>query len=230
MENSKQMNKDYTHIIVVLDRSGSMDVVRDDTIGGFNTFIKEQKSKPGKATITLAQFSHKYSLVMDMKPLSETNLLTKKTYQPNGYTALHDAVCKTIDNVGRQLSDMPEHERPGLVMCVIITDGGENASREFGFEDVKKRIDTQTNDYKWQFVFIGANVDAFAVGNQFGIKQGNILQYTQNAVGTKCAFSSLSNNTADYRRMSASGQSLNAKDFFDQRDRDAQAKSKVGKI
>ena len=219
------MNKDYTHIIVILDQSGSMESVREDTIGGFNQFIKDQQSKPGKATLTLVKFSHNYATEIDMQPIAGVKALTANTYKPDGYTALNDAVCKAIDCDGNKLSNMSEAERPGLVICVILTDGEENSSKEFTFNDVKDRVTQQTEKYNWQFIFIGANIDAFAVGNQFGITHGNTIQYTANNKGTKKIYASMSANVAAYRSMSATGQSLKDKDFFNNQDRDAQAKA-----
>jgi hypothetical protein len=140
---------------------------------------------------------------------------------------MFDAVCQTIDTTGKKLSEMPEADRPGLVMCVIITDGEENSSIEYKLEHVKARIKEQTEKYNWQFVFVGANIDAFNAASQFGISHGNTIQYTANSKGTSNLYGSLSKNVACYRAMSACGQSVGSKDFFDATDRDAQKKATV---
>jgi hypothetical protein len=211
------MQEDYTDISVVLDRSGSMISVVTDTIGGFNTFIDEQKKQPGKALLTLAQFDTIYEIVHDGKAIKDVPLLTNETFVPRGGTALLDAIGNTINRTGKRLSDMPENERPGKVIVVILTDGEENSSREFTSSKISDLITLQRDTYKWEFVFLGANQDAIMTASQMGIPMASSMTYAANSQGTQHAFASVSNMTSSYR--------AGGKAAFSQSDRDKQAKS-----
>src|SRR6185437_887189 len=118
-------NPNFTDITIVLDRSGSMEVIADDTVGGFNQFLKEQKKVPGKALLTLVQFDHEYQFVHQAVPIGSVPLLTRKTYVPRGSTALLDAIGRAINETGQRLAALPEPERPGNVIVMILTDGLE---------------------------------------------------------------------------------------------------------
>jgi hypothetical protein len=167
----------FVEIVVVLDRSGSMETVRTDTIGGFNAFIEEQKkNKVGDVKVSLFQFDNVYETVYNGKPINEVPALTKDTFVPRGMTALLDAVGRAITDVGARLAQTPEEERPSLVIFVILTDGQENASKEFKIEKVKEMIKHQTESYSWQFVFLGADQDAFQAA-QMGIGSSNTFNY-----------------------------------------------------
>ena len=163
------MKKDLTCIAVVLDRSGSMAPRRNDVVGGFNSFLREQKAQPGDAIVTLVQFDHEYEIVHDGIPLKEVPELTARTYAPRGNTALLDAVGRAINTVGAKLAATKEKDRPGRVICLIVTDGEENASHEFTKEQIKQMILHQREVYNWDFVFLGANVDAFAEASALGV-------------------------------------------------------------
>ena len=193
------MKKNYTDISIVLDRSGSMDSVKSDTIGGFNSFLKGQKEVPGEATISLVQFDDIYEVVYEGKRLRDAPLLTERTFVPRGTTALLDAIGRTINGTGKRLSAMTEAERPEKVIFVILTDGYENASREFKVEQINDMIRHQRDVYAWEFVFIGANQDAITSASQMGIQAANALTFAANTVGTQQAFSSLTQNIAAYR-------------------------------
>jgi hypothetical protein len=193
------MKQGYTDISIVLDRSGSMDSVKSDTIGGFNSFLKAQKEVPGEATITLAQFDDIYEVVYEGKKLQDAPLLNDQTFVPRGTTALLDAIGRTINATGKRLASMPEAERPEKVIFVILTDGYENASREFKVEEINDMIRHQRDVYAWEFAFIGANQDAITSASQMGIQAANALTYAANTVGTQQAFSSLTQNIAAYR-------------------------------
>jgi hypothetical protein len=193
------MKKGYTDISIVLDRSGSMDSVKSDTIGGFNSFLKAQKEVPGEATITLAQFDDIYEVVYEGIRLQGAPLLNDQTFVPRGTTALLDAIGRTINATGKRLAAIPETERPEKVIFVILTDGYENASREFKVEQINDMIRHQRDVYAWEIVFIGANQDAITSASQMGIQAANALTYAANTVGTQQAFSSLTQNIAAYR-------------------------------
>ena len=217
------MNDNLTDITVVLDRSGSMQVVRDDTIGGFNTFLKEQQALPGEANLTLTQFDDQYEVVYEAKPIKDAPELNAETYVPRAWTALLDAIGRTMNATGKRLADMPEDERPGKVIFVILTDGEENSSKEFTKSQVLEMIKKQTDDYSWEFVFLGANQDAIQAGMSLGIQAGNSLTFGHNAQGVKCAFMAMSRGMSDYR-----SKGMSAQGYFNDDDRDAQAKVSTG--
>jgi uncharacterized protein YegL len=190
------MNNDLTLIAVILDRSGSMSSCQSDMEGGLNTFIQEQTAQPGSARLTLAQFDNEYELVEDYRDIQEAGY-----YQlvPRGVTALLDAIGRTVTNTGARLAAMPEDERPGKVVCVIITDGYENASKEWTKERVAALIKEQEEKYSWEFTYLGANQDAIATGTGMGFKASNSMTYDQDAASVASTFSSLSSNTSSHR-------------------------------
>ena len=185
------MRTNLADISVVLDRSGSMSSVKTDTIGGFNEFLKSQKECPGEAVLTLAQFDDRYEIVHDGKNIQDVPPLDDKTFVPRGSTALLDAIGRTINATGARLSTMSEESRPSKVIFVILTDGQENASKELTREKVMEMIKHQTEAYKWDFVFLGANQDAIQAGASIGISAGNSMTYAANPAGTRSAFRSV---------------------------------------
>lgn len=197
------MKKNLTHIIALLDKSGSMQPVQADTIGGFNTFLEEQKKVPGEATLTLAQFSDKYELTYSDVPLAHVAPLTKDTYVPGGWTALNDSLAQLITDVGAKLAAKPEEERPSKVVVLIMTDGQENKSKEFvgahGLKKVGEMVKHQQEKYSWMFSFLGANLDAFSVSAGLGIAKEYAINYTGNSVGTSNAFKSMSRGVVGAR-------------------------------
>jgi Mg-chelatase subunit ChlD len=191
--------KDATHIAVLLDRSGSMADVKDETISGFNYFLKEQKTAGDNASFTLVQFdSESTDVVHEARPVRDVPDLNKDTYQPRGSTPLLDALGQTIDSTGRTLAAIPEANRPDKVVFVVITDGQENASHHFTKARVKEMIDHQTGKYNWQFVYLGANQDAFAEAGAVGIGMANAANFTP--ANTIVAFRGTAVNVASYRR------------------------------
>ena len=191
--------KDITDITIILDRSGSMNSVKSDTIGGFNSFLDEQKKVAGEAVLSLVQFDDQYETIYSDKDINSADELTEGTFQPRGSTALYDAVGRTINSVGQKLAALPKNERPDTVIFVILTDGFENASREFSAVKISEMIRHQTEKYGWEFIFIGANQDAVLSAQQIGIKAGAALTYAANAKGTEEAFGSVARNVAKYR-------------------------------
>jgi nitrate/nitrite-specific signal transduction histidine kinase len=186
------MKKGLTKIIFVVDRSGSMESVASDMIGGFNRYIKKQKeNKVGECTVTFNQFDDIFENVYKNVLVENVEELTDKTYQPRNMTALYDAVCRTIDEVGSELAALPEEERPEKVLVVILTDGLENASTTFNRKDVQEKIKHQTETYKWEFVYIGANQDSWAVGESIGIDGSNTISYVSTGKNTKLSNESL---------------------------------------
>lgn len=190
------MKKDYTHITVVLDRSGSMGSVESDVIGGYNQFIEKQKEVKGEVTVTLVIFDTNYEVVYNAKSLNEVPTLDNKVYYARGMTALNDAIGKAINETGAALRDMDEKDRPEKVVFVVYTDGFENSSREFSKENIKKMAEEQTNKWKWQFIFMGANIDSFGESANYGMHdKKNTLNFNSvNTQGIKCSFSALTSN------------------------------------
>jgi Mg-chelatase subunit ChlD len=177
------MKKDYTHICIVLDASGSMGCIEDDIKGSFNTFLNKQREEQGKTVFDLFQFSDEVERLVKSADLAlfKDDLMAK--YTCTGCTALNDAVCIAIDTMGKEFAAMPEEERPENVLCVIITDGQENASKEFSTADVKKRIEHQQNVYQWEFLFLAANQDAFESGSALGIRENFCKGFCQDSRG-----------------------------------------------
>jgi hypothetical protein len=214
------MKQRYTHISFVLDRSGSMESVKDDTIGGFNQFLSEQKTVVGKATITLVQFDDLYEYIIDMTDIVVAKPLDEKTFVPRGWTALFDAIGRCIDETGAALSKLPESDRPEQVIFVILTDGMENASRKYTRESIEARISHQRDVYKWQFVFLGANQDAISSATSIGISAKSSMTYAQTSVGTKDAYRALSAKMKVARE--ATEELFSVSLAFDEKDRQVQ--------
>ena len=197
------MKKDYTHISLVLDRSGSMDSVKADTIGSFNTFLKEQKENPKECTFTLVQFDNEYEIIHDFVSLKKSKNLTEKTFVPRGMTALYDAIGRTINSVGQKLEAMNEEDRPERVIFVVLTDGEENSSKEFHRDQINEMIKHQTEKYNWQFIYLGANQDAISAAGSIGIKSSNAMTFACNARGISATATSLSASISNYRNVSS---------------------------
>jgi hypothetical protein len=191
--------ENFTSINVIIDQSGSMQHLATDTIGSFNTFLSEQKVLPGEANFTLCTFNIDYRLVHDFVKLGSVPNLDDKVYKPNGSTALLDAMGNTINSVGAKLAAMPESERPSKVLFLIITDGQENASREFTKAQIKEMVEHQRNTYNWEFVFMGANIDAIAEGVSLGVAAANTMNYNATAAGTRDLYRSVSESVGNYR-------------------------------
>lgn len=189
--------KDYTNITFILDRSGSMQSVADDTIGGFNSFIEKQKEVPS-STLSLIQFDDRYDIVYMNKPVKDAPSLTKETFEPRGSTALLDAIGRTIDRLGADFKAMTDAEKPSRVVVVILTDGYENASREFTADKINEMISHQRDVYKWEFVFLGANQDAIATASHLGMSTSNAMTYTSSGRGIKGAINAVATNVAQY--------------------------------
>ena len=154
------MRENLTEMVFVLDRSGSMRNLTADTIGGFNELIEKQKKLEGDAYVTTMLFDHEYEVLHDHVALKDVAPLTDREYFARGSTALLDAVGRTINTVGARLAATPEEERPAHVVFAITTDGMENASREYTAKQVREMVEHQQQKYSWQFVFLGANMDA----------------------------------------------------------------------
>jgi hypothetical protein len=194
-------SNEKTHIICMLDRSGSMASIISDSIGGFNTFLQQQRALPDEATITVALFDDRYELIYDNVDIKKAQDLTRAQWSPRGTTALYDAIGKTINTEKANFAKLGK-EAPAKVLVVIVTDGYENASKEYSVDAIKKLIkDCEKED--WNFIYLAANQDAFAVGSQFGVSAGNTFTYTASADGVMNMSTTMSNASVNYRSMSS---------------------------
>ena len=175
------MNQNLTEIVFILDRSGSMEGLENDTIGGFNGFVKKQ-AEMGQTGLTTVLFDDRYEILHNGVDARNVTL-TDRDYFTRGSTALLDAVGKTINDVGKRLNETAEERRPGKVIFVITTDGLENASREFSYDEVKRMITHQTEKYGWEFVFMGANIDVVEEGDKLGIKANQSFSFSSTSKG-----------------------------------------------
>ena len=182
-----------TELVFILDRSGSMSGLESDTIGGFNGMIKEQKAKEGKCFVTTVLFDHERLTLHDRLPLEKIKKMTENDYQVRGCTALLDAIGTSIihiDNIHRYARD---EDVPDNTVFVIITDGMENASKEFSYEKIKKMIEQKKKGFGWEFLFIGANMDAVETATHMGIDEDRAVNYHADKAGTKVVYKNISN-------------------------------------
>jgi len=214
-----QVNPVYTHIAVILDRTGSMESIRDDTIGGFNAFLTEQKQQPGKATLTLIQFDSQdpYEVVHQVKTIKEVPELTRETYVPRASTPLLDAIGRGINDLEKCLADMKEDDRPSKVVFVVITDGQENASREFRRDQILKMINEKEKQSGWQFVFLSADLDAINDAMAQGFQPAAAMAFDKTGVGVQNAWGAVSKNISNYRASRSKGVSFSEEDRKKQR-------------
>lgn len=187
------MSNDYTHVSIILDRTGSMSSIRDDVIGGFNTFLAKQKQEEGRATLTLVQFDSQdpYEVVHAFRDIHVVPELTRATFVPRASTPLYDAIGRGIHDLEKSLGALPTKERPDNVMVVVITDGQENASQEFNREQVRKLMDGK-KEQGWQFVFLSADMNALDEAEDVGFDPSAAMYFAGTAAGTASAFDSLS--------------------------------------
>ncbi len=206
------MDKNLCDITLVVDRSGSMSSCKQEAQNGINHFIEEQKKVEGNAYLSLIQFDTEYEFVHKGKVIRE---IQEYKLVPRGMTALLDAIGRAINETGERLSAMPEQERPGLVVMVITTDGQENSSHEFKKHQIKEMIERQQNEYNWQFVFLGANQDAFAEAAQIGINQQNVSNY--DAARSQVAYGAVSMKIGNARSSARASRAINLS--FNDKDR-----------
>lgn len=190
----------YSHIVFVLDRSGSMESIRHAAVEGFNGFLAHQRTLPGRATVSLVQFSDRVSTTWESMPLSEAGLSLDE-YLPYGGTALYDAVGSTVDAVGRSLARLPEARRPGKVLFAILTDGEENSSRRYDAAQVQERIRHQTDTYGWEFLFLGASAGWLEQARELGIEsEGDAVCFEATPDGMALAMCEASESIGRRRR------------------------------
>ena len=185
------MKKNLTEIVFILDRSGSMAGLEDDTIGGFNSMIRKQKLEDGEAYISTILFDNVSEVIHDRVDIREVEPLTRRDYYVRGCTALLDAVGKAIRHIGNVHKYAREEDRPEKTLFVITTDGMENASREYTYERVRKMIEHEKDKYGWEFLFMGANIDAAKEAARFGIREDRAANYHADHVGTAVIYEAM---------------------------------------
>ncbi|TXC92683.1 VWA domain-containing protein [Metabacillus litoralis] len=186
------MKKDVTEIVFILDKSGSMAGLESDTIGGMNSMLNKQKKAEGEAFVTTVLFNHHIEIVHDRINVRGISPMTENDYEVGGTTALLDAIGFTIQKIVNVQKHTKEDERANKVLFVITTDGMENASREFTPEKIKKLIQHQKERYEWDFIFLGANIDAVATAATFGIDEDFAVEYHADNIGTQLNYETVS--------------------------------------
>ena len=186
------MKKTLTEIVYILDRSGSMSGLEADTIGGFNSMIEKQKQTGEKAYVSTVLFDDRTEVIHDRVPIEKVDKITNKEYFVRGSTALLDAVGGAIKHIINIHKYAREEDRPDKTIFVITTDGMENASMNYNYKQVKKMIEKEQKEYGWEFIFIGANIDACAEAERFGIKKERAVNYIHDDIGTKLVYEGVS--------------------------------------
>jgi uncharacterized protein YegL len=198
MEETK-MKTNLTELAFILDRSGSMAGLESDTIGGFNAMLAKQQAEPGECRITTVLFDNQYEILHDRINIKAVNPITNKEYYVRGNTALLDAIGITINKIGSVQKNTAKEYRADKVLFIITTDGMENASREFTYSEIKKMIKRQKEKLKWEFIFLGANIDAVEVAERFGIGRNRAQNFHNDSIGVALNYRVLSEVISDYR-------------------------------
>jgi uncharacterized protein YegL len=194
-----KMKTNLTELVFILDKSGSMSGLESDTIGGYNAMLKKQQEEPGEALVTTVLFDDNYVLLHDRTNIKGIRPITEKDYFVGGRTALLDAIGKTIHKIENARKHTAQEQRADKVMFVITTDGMENASREYSMEKVRAMIERQKEEYGWEFIFLGANIDAIATAARFGISANRAANYHADREGTRLNYEALSNIVSELR-------------------------------
>ena len=193
------MKKGLTELVFILDKSGSMGGLETDTIGGYNSMLAKQQTVEGECYITTVLFDNKYELLHDRIDIKAVSPLTVKEYTVGGSTALLDAIGITINKIGNVQKHTADDYRAEKVMFIIITDGQENSSHEYTSDKVKALIEQQKTKYGWEFLFLGANIDAVETASRFGIASNRAQNYHADSKGVKLNYFMMSNAVASFR-------------------------------
>ena len=210
------MKKNLTEIVFILDRSGSMAGLEADTIGGFNAMIEKQKKEPGEAFVSTVLFDNHREVIHDRVNIGRIEPMTREQYYVRGSTALLDAVGHAIHHIGNVHKYAREEDRPEKTLFVITTDGMENASREYTYEKLKAMIARQKEKYGWEFIFLGANIDAAREAGRFGIDADHAANYHADTQGTAVIYEAVNEavcNVRACRPMSAQWKKTVDEDF-----------------
>jgi uncharacterized protein YegL len=193
------MKKGLTELVFILDMSGSMGGLETDTIGGYNSMLEKQKAIEGDCYITTVLFNNSYKLLHDRIDIRAVRPITNNEYQVGGSTALLDAIGMTIHKIGNVQKNTADEYKAEKVLFIIITDGEENSSREYTAEKVKAQVERQKEKYGWEFIFLGANIDAVHTAGSFGIDADRAVDYIADSEGTNLNYSAMSNAVSEFR-------------------------------
>lgn len=197
------MKKGLTELVFILDKSGSMSGLESDTIGGYNSMLEKQKVLESECYITTVLFDNNFELLHDRIDIKAVSPISEKEYQVGGSTALLDAIGRTISKIGNAQKHTSEDYRAEKVLFVIITDGEENSSREYSAEKIKAQIERQKTKYGWEFIFLGANIDAVQTASRFGITPDRAQNYHADSEGVELNFRVMSEAVATFRECAA---------------------------
>ena len=193
------MKKNLTELVFILDRSGSMSGLENDTIGGFNAMIEKQKRGAGEAYVSTVLFDNHREVIHDRVDIQKVKPMNQEQYYVRGSTALLDAVGKSIRHIANVHKYAREEDRPEKTLFIITTDGMENASREYSYERVRKMIEHEKDKYGWEFIFLGANIDAAKEAARFGIDESRAANYHADSVGTAVIYEAMSEAVCSVR-------------------------------
>lgn len=194
------MKKGLTEIVFILDRSGSMAGLENDTIGGYNSMLEKQKNEEGEVIISTVLFDNVTEVLHDRIPLDKISPITEKEYFVRGSTALLDAVGGAIHHIGNVHKYAREEDVPEKTLFIITTDGMENSSRQYTYNKVKKMVERQKEKYHWEFIFMGANMDAVSVANNFGVDRLHAVTYECDGAGTALNYKVMSKMVSRARK------------------------------
>ena len=194
------MNNNLTEIVFILDRSGSMAGLEDDTIGGFNAFVEKQKKEEGEALLSAVLFSNESEVLYDRVDLCKVEPMSERQYRVGGCTALLDAIGGAVHHIANVHKYAREEDRPAKTVFVITTDGMENASRAYSYDEVQRMVRHEQEKYGWEFLFLGANMDAIAAARSFGIREDRAVRYKRDSAGTELNYRVLSETVACFRK------------------------------
>lgn len=193
------MRKNLTELVIILDRSGSMGGLESDTIGGYNGMVEKQKATEGEVLVSTVLFDGQSEVLYDRVPLAEVPKMTEKEYYVRGCTALLDAIGGAIHHIGNIHKYAREEDRPEKTIFVITTDGMENASREYSYDRVKEMVERQQEKYGWEFLFLGANMDAIRTAGRFGIRADRAANFHSDHIGTALNYEVLADTVREMR-------------------------------
>ncbi len=199
------MNNNLTEIVFILDRSGSMAGLEDDTIGGFNAMVEKQKKEAGEALLSAVLFSDDSAVIYDRVDLRKVEPMTERQYQVGGCTALLDAIGGAVHHIKNVHKYAREEDRPGKTVFVITTDGMENASRAYSYDEVQRMVKHEQEKYGWEFLFLGANMDAIAAARSFGIREDRAVRYKCDSAGTALNYDVVCEAVTSVRRRRSIG-------------------------
>ena len=193
------MRKGLTEVIFILDRSGSMRGLEADTIGGFNSMIDKQRKEEGEAYISTVLFDDQIEVLYDRVPVGKIEPMNDNQYYVRGCTALLDALGSAIHHIANVHKYARDEDRPEKTLFIITTDGMENASNNYTYDKVKKMVEKQKKKYGWEFLFLGANIDAIEVAGRFGIGANRAINYESDSMGTQISYEALSRTVSGFR-------------------------------